>query len=332
MELNKFTQVLDDLEYNIVREKIDSNIHLESYDNLDNGWKFFNSQVYSQYIDKINQPLKIGLGRIIRKLDSMKMVEDKKNGDFILPYMIKNELIRLGEITREKNKTFAYVDKITKTVMGVVSDRHTYIPDKTIFHIIENFFAEVGQDYNMKVDHNFLRMRVDVDFPSLSMNLNDGSEVHFKMAFGNSSFGHSSLFYMAGFLRMACWNSILLDQPNTTYRQIHTIADKVMLRRFVDNISKVLGSFDKLAYKVEDACGIAELYIDEKTSLVKYLPENFNINVAEAEQVFTTMRLNNYQNNAFWTAQAIAEVGKTKALEDRHRLEVIAGQIAFLQV
>jgi len=44
------------------------------------------------------------------------------------------------------------------------------------------------------------------------------------------------------------------------------------------------------------------------------------------------MKTNEFPNTAFWIGQGVAEAGRNMMLDDRERLEIIAGELMLAQV
>ena len=334
MNQNQFEKLINDLNDNVKKVPISKAVHWENENSLSNGYKFWGQEVRSQYIGRINQPLKIGLGRIIQKLENLDPIQDEDYyGTTIYPAQISDDLIRVGELLRRDGTLFGYVDSTNNSLYGVVSDQHTFIPDKVVYDTVTKFVDMLGEKYTMNFDHNIYKMRIDINFPELGIEIGRNDNLSYRIIVINSFCGHRSLGYDAGFLRFACTNGVIICDDHISFRQVHKGAnDKKMLGMLVGSMAESFSGYDKYAKLLREAVEVAESYIDEKTSLVNWLPDNFDIKIAEAREAIKIMKTNDYGDNAFWVGQSIAEVARDLLLEDRLRLEEIAGQIMLAQV
>ena len=332
MKKQEFEQLLDDL-YNVKRLPINNDIHWDGGINLSNGYAFFGSQVRSQYLGRISQPIGIKLGNIINKLKERDPQTDPNTGKTIYPHFLLDDLIRLHELEREEGSLFGYFDEKSKRMYGIVSDQHTYIPDRVVYNVVTKFLDHLGEDYNIRYDHNIYRMRLQIDFPDLATEIGRNDVMNYSVWVTNSGFGHGVLGYRGGFYRLVCSNGLMIGEIDASYIANHKLkSDKLMLTNLTGALVESFGTYEQYRDLVIEASEIAELYIREETSLEKWLPDNFDIKVREAREVFKIMKTNEFPNTAFWIGQGVAEAGRNMMLDDRERLEIIAGELMLAQV
>ena len=329
---NGFEKLVNERYDFVKRHTLDKNVSWDRENLLSNGFRFQNDVPKQQYVSLLNQDLKIGLGNIVGRLQGRQPLDDMLSGESYIPDIILADLVRYAELNREEGTVQMYVDSRTNEIFGTVSPQHTYIPSKIVYEQLLQFYDAMGVKYDMSFQDNYNNTRIDVVFPEMALEVGRNDNLNFKVVVMNGDFGNGALKYVGGFIRLICTNGMIIGEDIVSTRLVHKANDKVLLTKFLGSMVESFAIYDAYSGRIREAAEITEDWIDSKVGLVNFLPDNFNVLVREAKEIYSTVRQNNYKQNAFWIGQAVAEVARDKGLEDRYRLEQIAGQICLAQV
>lgn len=335
MEIKELESFIQDLHNNVVRERMPKSVHYTGKGTFSNGYACLND-VIPQYLGLMNDPNKISLNKVYQKLNNLgDHIDHPEQDTFYNPQEIADQLVGIGEALRKDYSTYGYVDKRSNLLYGVTSEQHTSVTDWELYNgLVNRYLPELGTEYKVSGDHNIKGMRLDIQFPEFEIKLGDNDYCGIRAIVRNSAYGHGALSLNGGLIRFVCTNGVIVTHRVMSFSQVHRgLSKQLIMTRFFEQLTNLFKQFTNLADKVEQASLITDAYISEKTTVVDWLPQNFDIRVKEAQEVFKLMRLNpKYRNTAFWIGQAVAEVGRDLLLDDRNRLETVAGQIMFAQL
>lgn len=326
-----FNNIVDSIA-SVEKVEISKADHLQNFNMLSSGINFYNDIARQQYLGLINPG--IHLPEVISKLKKLSGVVDPNDSSWYEPADIADGIVRFCELNRTE-PIMAYRVPGMNVLYGCVSNQHTFVKDKDVVDIKKAFFENIP--HNTVYNHSIYRMKMDLNFPEISIPLVGDNAIQFRISIGNSQFGVGSLFVEAGSYEQVCTNGAMGWASKFSFRATHRrMSAEYLLRQLRDGINKIFAGATQYMTILRQANEIVDPIIKENESVVRVLrSKKFGLLKREAESIYRRIRMNpQYQRlNAFDIGRAIAEEARdTSSIDRLIELEHLAGRTMCSQV